>query len=347
MLTEYSEEGIVEICEQINKGVLTSEISSLLLKSQANPKSFGIVKNAEEESFCVQVKLKEEKESSALINADIFSKKEKMEQTLMGANGCGEKQTQIGNMEKDMSVELGTKKEKFPNGEERYMQGIITHAKIAEYLQNKKDNLMHTTLKVGQNIQKEDLKYQTGEPYARNATKKYTKKIDLLTAGVPCQPASVAGKRRGTKDDRWLWKQTFEVIRHIKPRFCILENVRGILSLEGGMVFENLLLELESYGYETATFVIPACAVNAPHKRERVWIIANSNLRRCKKQWEQIEVESNIFEFEREIWRSVKPTVCRINHGIPNRVDRLRSLGNAIVPQVAVAIMQSIKECEP
>ena len=101
-------------------------------------------------------------------------------------------------------------------------------------------------------------------------------KIDLLTGGVPCQPASDAGKRRGTKDDRWLWGEAYRIIREAKPTWVILENVRGILSLEGGVVFENLLSELESYGYETRTFIIPACAVNAPHRRDRVWIVGFS-----------------------------------------------------------------------
>lgn len=227
--------------------------------------------------------------------------------------------------------------------------------------------------------------------------------VDLITGGVPCQPASVAGKRRGTKDDRWLWKQTFEVIRHIKPRFCILENVRGILSLEGGMVFENLLLELESYGYETATFIIPACAVNAPHRRDRVWIIANSKdigrkwrdsdkrkISGKNGKWDAItglqrqalnekqttgieqcaENASNTTgtglegemrkikqgnrgrfttqdrrqsEYWNENWYEIAAEICRVDARIPNRVDRLKSLGNSIVPQVVMEIMYAIK----
>jgi DNA (cytosine-5)-methyltransferase 1 len=99
--------------------------------------------------------------------------------------------------------------------------------------------------------------------------------IFLLTAGTPCQPASCAGKRKGTQDDRWLWGETFRVIAEARPEWCILENVRGLLSLEGGVVFENLLLELEALGYETRTFCLPACAVNAPHRRDRVWIVGN------------------------------------------------------------------------
>ena len=101
--------------------------------------------------------------------------------------------------------------------------------------------------------------------------------VDLISAGVPCQPASVAGKQSGTKDDRWLWPQTFDVVREIRPRWCLFENVRGLLSLEGGMVFKSLLSELEAIGYEVWCFVLPACAKNAPHRRDRVWIVGRAD----------------------------------------------------------------------
>lgn len=98
----------------------------------------------------------------------------------------------------------------------------------------------------------------------------------ILTAGVPCQPASCAGKRKGTSDTRWLWPETFRVIREFKPTWCLLENVYGLLSLERGLVFESLCAELETIGYEVQPLVIPACGVNAPHRRYRVWIVAKS-----------------------------------------------------------------------
>jgi len=99
--------------------------------------------------------------------------------------------------------------------------------------------------------------------------------VDLLTAGTPCQPASCAGKQAGTSDDRWLWPEAFRVVRELRPTWCIFENVKGLLALEQGMVFESLLLELEDIGYETETYVIPACGKDAPHRRDRVWIVAN------------------------------------------------------------------------
>lgn len=98
----------------------------------------------------------------------------------------------------------------------------------------------------------------------------------ILTAGVPCQPASVAGRRRGKEDDRWLWPQTFRVIELLRPRWVILENVRGLITLEQGMVFKELLSELENLHYETRQYIIPACAVGAPHRRDRVWIVAHA-----------------------------------------------------------------------
>jgi DNA (cytosine-5)-methyltransferase 1 len=104
-----------------------------------------------------------------------------------------------------------------------------------------------------------------------------TVKEDIITGGFPCQPFSVAGKRAGTEDNRYLWPELLRVIRLVKPTWCILENVRGLLSIEEGLVFENCLLDLEAAGYEHQTLVIPACAVNAQHRRDRVWIICHAN----------------------------------------------------------------------
>jgi len=97
----------------------------------------------------------------------------------------------------------------------------------------------------------------------------------LLTGGVPCQPASVAGKRKGTADDRWLWPEAIRVLAEVKPTWAIFENPPGILSLEQGVVFEDLLSQMEGEGYEVRPIIIPACAVNAPHRRDRVWIVAH------------------------------------------------------------------------
>ena len=102
------------------------------------------------------------------------------------------------------------------------------------------------------------------------------KRIDILTGGFPCQPFSAAGKRRGTSDNRYLWPEMFRVIKDFKPTWVVAENVRGLLNIEGGMVFEQVLSDLEAANYEVQAFVIPACAVNAPHRRDRVWIVAHA-----------------------------------------------------------------------
>ena len=100
--------------------------------------------------------------------------------------------------------------------------------------------------------------------------------VDLIVAGVPCQPASCAGKRRGTEDDRWLWGEALRIVKAVKPTWCLFENPTGILSLQGGLPFENILTDLEAEGYKVQPFIIPASAVGAPHRRERVFIVAYS-----------------------------------------------------------------------
>ena len=101
-------------------------------------------------------------------------------------------------------------------------------------------------------------------------------KVDILTGGFPCQPYSVAGKQKGTNDDRYLWPEMFRVIKEVQPTFIIAENVRGIINIQDGMVFETVCSDLESEGFEIQPFIIPAAGVNAPHKRERVYIVGYS-----------------------------------------------------------------------
>lgn len=102
---------------------------------------------------------------------------------------------------------------------------------------------------------------------------------DLLTGGFPCQPFSQAGRRRGTSDDRWLWPEMLRVIRLTEPKWVIAENVRGLLTMQQGVVFEQVCTDLEESGYEVQPFIIPAVAVNAPHRRDRVWFVAcNTNV---------------------------------------------------------------------
>jgi DNA (cytosine-5)-methyltransferase 1 len=111
---------------------------------------------------------------------------------------------------------------------------------------------------------------------------KYADKIDVLTGGFPCQPYSMAGKRLGKEDDRHLWPEMLRVIREVKPRWVIGENVLGLVNWNGGLVFHEVQTDLEAQGYEVWPYVLPAVSVNAPHRRDRVWFVAHTNSRDCK-----------------------------------------------------------------
>jgi len=101
--------------------------------------------------------------------------------------------------------------------------------------------------------------------------------IDVLTGGFPCQPYSQAGKRLGKSDERHLWPEMLRTIREVKPRWVVGENVLGIVNWNGGMVFEEVQLELEAQGYEVQSYILPAAGVNAPHQRYRTWFVAYSS----------------------------------------------------------------------
>jgi len=107
--------------------------------------------------------------------------------------------------------------------------------------------------------------------------KKHEGKVDIITGGFPCQPFSMAGKRKGSSDERYLWDEMLRAIQEVKPKYVIAENVYGLTNIEGGLVFEKVWSDLEVAGYEVQPFVIGACAKNAPHRRDRVWFIAYSN----------------------------------------------------------------------
>lgn len=241
------------------------------------------------------------------------------------------------------------------------------------------------------------------------ATRQGIPAIDLLTGGFPCQPFSVAGKRGGTSDDRYLWPEMLRVIALLKPRWVLAENVAGITSMvefdsllemdrkqysphekavgqasvgavcdrTGRGVLDSVLGDLEEIGYEVGTLVIPACAVNAPHRRDRVWIVAHDTGERCRPRRTErarFRGESTLANGREDVadtddseatrqreyggqvhavteseglgggcspdWWAVEPDVGRVADGIPRRVDRLRCLGNAIVPQVAYQIIR-------
>jgi DNA (cytosine-5)-methyltransferase 1 len=252
-----------------------------------------------------------------------------------------------------------------------------------------------------------DIREVRGELYAG---------VTLLTGGFPCQPFSVAGKQRGKDDNRYLWPEMCRVIREARPAWIIGENVAGIVNL----ALDQVHTDLEAEGYEVESIIIPACAVDAPHRRDRVWIIANINGLRSQKQGAEQQAggagqlletqqskrsvvadsKSVGLQGSRSIWEAEgqaglcggergnkelgdvansisqrrcggnpegeyaedvgqspghpwhnpggvatwlpEPDVGRVAHGVPNRVAKLRGLGNAIVPQVAAEIIRNI-----
>ena len=178
---------------------------------------------------------------------------------------------------------------------------------------------------------------------------------DIITGGFPCQPFSVAGKRKGTADDRYLWDETIRVIRECKPRWFIGENVEGIINIQEGVVLRQVQSDLEKENYKVQCFIIPAASVNAWHNRKRVWIIANSehNGLHCEKRNETIKSsdQSKEWIFIRDNWKKNKSEFLGINDGLSSRVDRYRkerikALGNSIVPLIARELGLAIMKAE-
>jgi DNA (cytosine-5)-methyltransferase 1 len=168
-------------------------------------------------------------------------------------------------------------------------------------------------------------------------------RIDIICGGYPCQPFSVAGRRRGESDPRHLWPEMYRLIREIRPRWVVCENVDG--HVECGL--DAVLSDLETAGYACWPFVIPACAVGAPHRRDRVWIIAHAagvGLEGplgpdARQSSEELSAET--------VWRELPaPFTFGSDDGVPFLVDRLRSLGNAVVPQIPELIGRSIQAFE-
>jgi len=102
-------------------------------------------------------------------------------------------------------------------------------------------------------------------------------RVSVISGGFPCQPFSAAGKRAGTSDDRYLWPEMFRIIREARPTYVVAENVRGLISWNDGLVLDTVCADLEGEGYEVFPTVLPAAGVNAPHRRDRIWIVAHAN----------------------------------------------------------------------
>ena len=202
--------------------------------------------------------------------------------------------------------------------------------------------------------------------------------VDVISGGFPCQPFSVAGKQKGKNDDRYLWPEMLRVIRELRPRCVVGENVPGILKIAAGQVVKDL----ERAGYHVVVFHYEAAAVGAWHRRARVFFVGLTDVAdtACKRiqghaaicaakpaersgqmqsdaesgneavydamcsgcagdaRWGQLQELA-----DGRCW-AAEPDVGRVAHGIPNRVDRLKCLGNAVVPQQAYPIFKALAE---
>jgi len=138
---------------------------------------------------------------------------------------------------------------------------------------------------------------QYGDIREFNATD-YAGRIDILSGGFPCQPYSTAGKRLGKEDERHLWPEMLRIVRECSPRWIVGENVRGLVNWNGGMVFEEVCADLEACGYSVQPFVLPACAVNAPHRRDRVWFVAHNHNRDGQKKRFQAGRQVDVYSIE-------------------------------------------------
>ena len=116
--------------------------------------------------------------------------------------------------------------------------------------------------------------------------------IDIISGGFPCQPYSSAGKRLGKEDERHLWPEMLRAIREIQPSWVVGENVRGLTNWNGGLVFDEVQSDLEAQGYEVLPFLLPAAALNAPHRRDRIWFIAYSDINRLYRCNSEYEIKS-------------------------------------------------------
>lgn len=164
--------------------------------------------------------------------------------------------------------------------------------------------------------------------------------VDIVCGGFPCQPFSSAGKRKGKEDDRYLWPEMLRVIKELRPTWVLGENVANFVN----MALDETITNLENEAYETRAFIIPACAIDAPHQRKRVFIVAHS---KSSTEHNEIIWEGNHLCNSKEIvWGGFNSSGARVADGISNRVDRLKGLGNAIVPQVVYPILQGIVDIE-
>ena len=168
-------------------------------------------------------------------------------------------------------------------------------------------------------------------------------KVDIITGGFPCQDISTAGSGKGLEGERsGLFFEIIRISRDIQPEWIFLENVPAITSRGGGVV----ITELDALGYNCRWGVLSAFDVGAPHLRERWWCLANFNRQRCYGarllfKWRPFSVRDGQDERKQKQWR-IEPKMERVVYGIPFQVDRIKGLGNSVVPQCAAEAFQRL-----
>lgn len=171
--------------------------------------------------------------------------------------------------------------------------------------------------------------------------------IDLITGGFPCQPYSTAGKQKGSKDERDCLPDMLRLIEECRPRWVLCENSPNVLR----MAFNQIKTYLEAEAYQVGEpFIIPACAVNADHRRDRAWVCAYTDTQQLQRGSEKEvsrvaglpEQFTRVFESDRSRRSLSRPGMLRSFNGLSKGVDRIKGLGNAIVPQVAAEILRCI-----
>jgi len=176
--------------------------------------------------------------------------------------------------------------------------------------------------------------------------------VDVITGGFPCQDISVAGQQAGIDGERsGLWGEIARLIGELQPRHAIMENVTNLISGDRGRWFGRVLGDLASLGYDAEWHCIPASAIGAHHHRDRVWIIANPKRQRPQRQGQHIK---SLSTEESKDWQAIGlvhafqegrlPYVCREHDGLSAGLDRLKCLGNAVVPQIPELIGRAIME---
>jgi DNA (cytosine-5)-methyltransferase 1 len=182
---------------------------------------------------------------------------------------------------------------------------------------------------------------------------KYRGAVDVVCGGFPCQDLSVAGNQEGFEGERSsLYREMLRIISECLPRYAIFENVTGLISGDGGRWFARFLYDLAAIGYDAEWNCISASYIGAPHHRDRVWIVAYPNRKRCERKpkithylQQQIELMRSDTG-KRKRFDLSEPALCRKDDGISNRSHRLKALGNAVVPQIPEAIGLAIMEVE-